>query len=452
MATATAFAQRTGRSKPQFSRRLGVYALIIVTVAAAAAIVSFTYGLKVRSVPPFPAQIARAPFVPAEEPILAAESGLPANTRLTASPTPSSSVRLILMLHNKVLLLRGGQIYKSYPFSERTITALASRVNNRSWMDESKSGVVTLNAALVVSRGAQLHISGISRLSLNNKVGVFLGTLAGKITIAGVHVTVTGSSKKSYRPFILADEKSTLDISDSTIKGLGWNWDSSYGVAWMHGSQGDVINSTIEDNYIGVFTDHAKSVTLRHDTVSDNVLYGINPNDHTTNFSVLSSDVDGNGGHGIIFARSVTSSSVRDSVVNRNGEDGIMLFDSSSKNVIQSNTVEGNAGDGVGITNSASINVVRNAVRNNRDGIDVVGQSPNVVATDNTLTDNAAGGQGIALSSSNVVKAALGPRLNLTRVRDVWEVAGALALVLMLATLVLRFRRSRSLVRLGYGD
>lgn len=452
MATATTLEQRIGRPKPQVSRRLGVYALIIVTVAAAAAITSFTYGLRVRSVPPFPAQIARAPFVPAEEPILAAESGLPANTSLTASPTPSSSVHLILMLHNKVLLLRGGQIYASYPFSGTTITALAAQVKNHSWIDESKSGVVTLNAALVVSHGAQLHINGISRLALRNKVGVFLGTLAGEITISGVHVVVTGSSAKSYRPFILADEGSTLDISNSTIKGLGWNWDSSYGVAWMHGSKGDVANSTIDDNYIGVFTDHAKNVTLRHDTVSHNVLYGINPNDHTTNFSVLRTTVTGNGGHGIIFAHNVTSSSVRDSVVNRNGEDGIMLFDSSSKNVLQANKVEGNAGDGVGVTNSPNVSVIANTVRNNRDGIDVIGQSPNVLASNNTLTDNAAGGQGIALSSSNVVTSALGPRLNLTRVRDVWEIAAGLALVLMLATLILRYRRSRSFVRIGYGD
>jgi parallel beta-helix repeat protein len=349
-------------------------------------------------------------------------------------------------------LLRGGQIYKSYPFSKKSITSLAALVNNPSWLDESKPGVVTMSAALVVSRGAQLHISGISRLALSNKVGVFLGTLAGNITMSGVHVAVTGSSAKSYRPFIVADERSTLDIANSTIKGLGWNWGSSYGVAWLHGSRGDVVNSTIEDNYIGVFTDHAKNVTLRHDTVSHNILYGVNPNDHTTNFSVLDTTVSENGGHGIIFAHNVTSSSVRNSVVNRNGEDGIMMFDSSSKNVVDANTVAGNAGDGVGITNSEKVQVIGNTVKNNRDGIDVIGQSPNVSASHNALTDNAAGGQGIALSSSNVVKAALGPRLNLTRVREVWEVAAGLALALMVATLILRFRRSRMLVRIGYGD
>src|ERR1700739_3656392 len=178
---------------------------------------------------------------------------------------------------------------------------------------------------------------------MTNKVGVFLGTLARKIAINGVHVSLNGSSTKSYRPFIVADDGSTLVISNSTVKGLGWNWGSSYGVAWLHGSHGDVLNSTIEDNYIGVFTDHAKNVTLRHDTVSNNVLYGDNTNDHTTHFNVLSTTVSGNGGHGIIFAHNVTSSSVRSSVVNRNGEDGIMLFDSSSKNTIESNRVEGNA-------------------------------------------------------------------------------------------------------------
>ena len=207
--------------------------------------------------------------------------------------------------------------------------------------------------------------------------GVFLAADHASLSLSGVDVHASDSKvpttfsrpeQTSSRPFVLA-VGSKLDITDSTFRYLGRDWNSSYGVSWSKGSTGSVTNSRFEHNFIGVYTNGSPSLLVQHNTFLYNSLYGIDPHSGSTHMSIIDNTSNYNGRHGIIFSDHVTAGIVRGNTTIGNGLNGIMMDEASTGNLITGNTVTGNRSDGIVMANSSNNRIEANTVTGNRIGV-----------------------------------------------------------------------------------
>jgi parallel beta-helix repeat protein len=171
-------------------------------------------------------------------------------------------------------------------------------------------------------------------------------TISNQVLTSKIHNAWRSRYTGAYRPFVLAEKRSRLWITNSRLAGLGWNWDDSYGVSWKSGSTGGATASTFTGNYFGVYTAGVSGLVFTRDVVSGSYSYGFDPHSYSSRLTITKNTVTGNGRHGIILAEHVTRSIVEGNTVRANGANGIMIYQASSGNVIRSNMVAALPGHG----------------------------------------------------------------------------------------------------------
>ncbi len=393
-------------------RVLGVHVLILLIVAGAAVGASLTFGRtsQPRYAPPFPHLQVRIHTDVRIDPIALANGGFPPSTAESGARHPAATVRVMMVTPAGVSLRVAGRKVRwiATAQSVRNLAQLTSVVADPSWISEPRQGVIRLRAALIMERGTVLTIAppSVHLLRMMAKVPwVFLGANHAKLVIRSA--TVTSSQPTyvgAYRPFVLADEGSRMQITHARLTGLGWNSNDSYGVAWKDGSTGGATRSTFRGNYFGLYTGRVSGVEFTRNVVTDNFFYGVDPHTHSSGLTIRRNTVTGNGRHGIIFSDDVTGSTVAGNIVRGNAANGIMMDDASTGNVITGNTVTGNHGDGIVLARSPANRVVANLVRGNRVGLRLTGTRPRgVKLSGNVFSGNAVNAQGLLSAPGNTI-------------------------------------------------
>jgi mannuronan 5-epimerase len=377
--------------------------VIALTVLAffVAGLTTVLYGAQAKGLTAYPQVAPRPPYVRAISPIDSDMAGFAPNSTLANPGQPENAVRVVAVYPGRVELLAGGRAVSQTVGSVATLPELAALVHRSSWLACDSAGTCTLSAAVVLEQGTKLAITGGS-VRLGGEPGVLLG-LNGATLVAD-HARITSLDPgAAYRPFIDAENTSHLVLSNSTVSGLGRDWNQSYGVSWMSGSTGSARATTFEDNFIGVYTDHAHNLTFSGDTFAHNALYGLDPHSYSSGLVISDNRALDNARHGIIFSNHVTNSVVRDNVSSGNGENGIMMDEYSTGNVISGNQVIANRGYGIVLSHSAA-NVVRdNVVKYNLVGIELNGGSAGTaVVRSNSIIGNEVALQGLNKSAGNL--------------------------------------------------
>jgi poly(beta-D-mannuronate) C5 epimerase len=453
--------------KRRSSRRKskGAYLLVLITVLIGALMGTFIFGRAYRGLAVEKAPFGRLSNSPSFDPVEDVTLGLPMDSGNNKVAKADPKIRAIEAFKTQVILLAGGRLVKSFNVGpgQQTLHSLVALVHDPAWLSESKQGrVITLNAAVVVDSGNAMTIAAptTTEVVLTVRPGVFLAAFHAKLTISKVYIhastTATPSSGSSIanpvdlgRPFILATDNSTMTVTDSTLRYLGRDWNSSYGLSWSKGSTGSVTGTLFEHNFIGVYTQQSSGVRIVHSQFYYNSLYGIDPHSGSANLLVEYNISSFNGRHGIIFSDHVVNGVVRYNVTKGNGLNGIMMDEASTNNRIDHNIVQGNHSDGIVLADSNNNDVTYNTVSGNRVGINVRGTTTSIVAARNVLTDNATAVQGIGLSGNKSY--GNGGQWSASRIAMVWLVAAvALASLFSLTWVsghVRRRRRRRGLHR-----
>lgn len=195
-----------------------------------------------------------------------------------------------------------------------------------------------------------------------------------------------------FRPFIWGAGGSTTFIAGSTISHLGFRDAGSYGVTFTSDEDtppagGWIVDSTVRNNHYGFYSDHARNVTIVDNRFTDNIQYGIDPHDFTTDLLIADNRVTGSRlNHGIAASRGVAHGHIINNTVIGNNN-GIMLDRYTTDMVVANNRVRRNSQAGIALYESQAALVHNNTLINNTQQALVARNSWKIGVFNNTIED-----------------------------------------------------------------
>lgn len=189
--------------------------------------------------------------------------------------------------------------------------------------------------------------------------------------------------------------ESRMDIINSEIRFLGYDAAEAYGIVWkvMGGAfdsvdvYGDIKNSHIHHNYMGMYSYGAYGMEITNNEVAYNESYGIDPHDDSDSLIITNNYTHDNGNHGIICSRRCDSLTITGNQSVRNNH-GIMLHRDTNNSVVENNIVTDNRDTGIVLFESHNNTVSNNEVLRNKHGIRLSLGSHDNLIENNLIKDN----------------------------------------------------------------
>ncbi len=245
-----------------------------------------------------------------------------------------------------------------------------------------------LKKTVVIGRGVTLSISGDEvnwlKLESNGTVTADLKCSNCALSITNTKITSWDSASDNYdlnindgRSYVLAKFSSRLDIENSELAFLGapvsvQGEGGSYGVSWKsynngvakYTTSGVVVNSSLHDNYYGIYLGGVTGMLLDKNVIRNNL------------------------GYGVAAIYSSTENLIQDNIIHDNATDGVFLSQKCSNNSIINNDIYNNGQHGIIAELNSDGNFLKaNEVYNNDDGMAFYISSNNII-TDNTVINN----------------------------------------------------------------
>ncbi|MCC6437004.1 MAG: glycosyltransferase [Acidimicrobiales bacterium] len=294
---------------------------------------------------------------------------------------------------------------------------LARVLDRPDLVSEPKPGVIEVRAAIIQTENTTLTVNEpVTEVHLVDNPHVFIGGRKAVARFDGVRVTsqsrTAAEADTNYgdgRPFVLYEDGSTLDITDSFFSFLGSDRSSAYGVSWRTGgTNGTITDSTFSNNFFGMYSYEAANLTFIDNSFKDNVFYGVDPHDRSHNLTFRGNLFENNGSHGAIVSKEVSATTFRDNRSVGNGGNGFVIDSDSFDVVIEGNVAANNAIDGIVVLNSRRNEIINNEVRENRVGIRINGErSTGNIIEGNTVDSNVTGIQLYGGASATRIEGAL---------------------------------------------
>lgn len=277
------------------------------------------------------------------------------------------------------------------------------------------------NVTLVLDRSEAAYL----KLKSDDAGHIWIRSQGGNILISGLKITSWDESKgapdeeyRTGRSHILAKGNGRMDIIDSEIAYLGYEglprrggpFGGSYGLSWKITSgkfkndllSGSVIDSSIHDNYFGIYTFGATGLVIKNNRVFSNVQYGIDPHDDSNNMLIAQNRTYGNGTHGIILSKRCFNNTLVGNISFDNRLHGIMLHKMSDGNLVTGNTSYRNT-DGIAIYESGGNLVSDNDIRDNKQGVRINQNSYGNYIEKNRVASNGNGFHIYAGTRGNII-------------------------------------------------
>lgn len=291
---------------------------------------------------------------------------------------------------SNTIFVKGGESVVTLPKIKQALSASEGGA-----LEESRLGEWILRANLYIGKNVTFVVDkrDATYLKLKSDEGGFVWILSqgGSMLFSETKVTSWDESKalpdtdfEKGRSYITAKSNGRMDVVNSEIAYLGYEglpkrggpFGGSYGLSWKITSgrfknellTGSVVNSSIHDNYFGIYTFGATGVVVSGNKVFENIQYGIDPHDDSNNMLIRDNVVFENGNHGIIASKRCFNNEIYGNVSHGNKLHGIMLDRNSKNNIIEMNTVYGNI-DGIALYDSNDNLVLKNNIYANNQGI-----------------------------------------------------------------------------------
>lgn len=185
----------------------------------------------------------------------------------------------------------------------------------------------------------------------------------------------------SFRPHIIGWCGSNTDMTQSRFEHLGYQKSKGYGITYTscsdtyyryrypdyEGGKGWLIDNVFYDIFYAFYSYEANDIRIIENEYKDNIIYGIDPHDRSSNLIIAHNKVSGTKKkHGIIVSRGVTKSYIIYNQSENNKGSGIMLDRSSDHNVVAHNLSQNNGSDGITFYESAHNISFQNSYLNNK--------------------------------------------------------------------------------------
>ncbi|MDP1883777.1 MAG: right-handed parallel beta-helix repeat-containing protein [Candidatus Moranbacteria bacterium] len=284
-------------------------------------------------------------------------------------------------------------------------------------LEETGPGEWILRSNLYIGKNVTLVLdqreADYLKLKSDDAGHIWIRSQGGNILISGIKITSWDENKgapdieyATGRSHIVAKGSGRMDIIDSEIAYLGYEglprrggpFGGSYGLSWKITSgkfkdnllTGSVINSSIHDNYFGIYTFGVTGAVIKDNQVFNNIRYGIDPHDDSNNMLISRNRTFSNGTHGIILSKRCYNNTISENISFQNRLHGIMLHKLSDRNIVIDNTAYQNT-DGLAIYESNNNIVLANNLYGNKQGIRINRDSSANYLENNRILSNASG-------------------------------------------------------------
>ncbi|MEM4274628.1 MAG: right-handed parallel beta-helix repeat-containing protein [Candidatus Nitrosocaldaceae archaeon] len=294
-------------------------------------------------------------------------------------------------VYNEFIFVCGGDL---------NIKELDVLLNNRTLLYEESDGVWVLNGTLSIASDVTVRLTSDDMKWLkiiDNKKQNHIEVM-GKLIIEGINVTSWDTNTNYYsilkspregRPHILVIN-GLIEIRDSFIGYLGYDSARSHGLSIYGGTNHILINSTITNNYFGLYTDNVNGMIIDNNMVYNNYVYGLDPHTFSRDIIITNNEVYNNGKHGIICSRDCYNIQIVNNTVYNNKGHGIMLDRDTYNSLIKSNIIINND-NGIKLFASYNNTIVDNKIVDNKDGIRLSTNSYSNYINGNTIKSSSYG-------------------------------------------------------------
>ena len=303
-----------------------------------------------------------------------------------------------------------------------TLPQVVAAIGNPSWISEPQPGIILLRAALVQSRATTLAVASpeVTAVRLATGMGVFLGGDKAMASFANVTVTswdlATGtpaSTVSTGRPFVLYQDASRLQFSNSVVQDLGSDVKGGLGVTWRNDTNaGGATGTAFTGNDVGALVSKSAGVNFTGDTFAHNAHQGLVLTDKVAAPTVSADTFRGNAGDGMLVSSGVTAATISGDAYDGNGADGLHLDRVSGATAVSASTAEANLLAGFNVAGSSGVLLQRLTTSNDKVGIELAPGATNTHIDQVTLTGDRVGVEvadapGVTLSGLTVQGAAL---------------------------------------------
>jgi hypothetical protein len=253
--------------------------------------------------------------------------------------------KLIILRSTAIDAITDGRLTKRTPRSGTVTLAVLNRIVPNSFLSID-GDTATLNAAVVLTPGVTLDISGVKTLKLGGgdspTEAAFLYTGSGRIVIKGVTVTSANKDGRPLamdaqgRPYIVVSSRGRFEAADATLSDLGVQPvgadKGEPGVSFNTDATGSLVRTTLLRNTVGAELSRSKNVRLEAVTAAESWSDGL----------LLQGD------RGTVL---------KDIKAERNGGNGVMVTGDSSDRPVTNITASGNHSYGVAVTGQNKVQV-----------------------------------------------------------------------------------------------
>jgi len=296
------------------------------------------------------------------------------------------------------------------------LPTLHTRLAAQGWGDalHRQGRVYTLRVPLLIGSDATLVLSGtdVGQLRLSAERSTYIVN-AGTMFAVGVQIVGwneetnspahgTIETINSVRPFYAAWSNSRTYATESRFLSLGYSAGKAYGFSlssgptWLNGfvqeladPTGLVIENSFENMLYGFYSYEASKVAVVGNEYRDNIIYGIDPHDRSSELLFAFNTAYGSQKkHGIIGSRHVENSWFLGNVSFDNHGAGLMMDRYSGRNFIAANTTFNNHADGLAVYESPCNLVTHNVFFGNHGSGVRIRNSWDVGIYSNNLRNN----------------------------------------------------------------
>jgi mannuronan 5-epimerase len=284
---------------------------------------------------------------------------------------------------------------------------------------QSTNGVWFLNANLVITKGATLHINSTDTkwLKISSKVtraGIarttfpaYIIDVHGSLKIDSVKITSWDPTTNNYaitngsrtgsdvfifgapRPVIEVDTDATTptDITNSEIAYLGFEagkHKADSGLSFYGGDGSILRNDNIHHLYFGLYTFGVGHMIIENSIMRNSGHYGLDPHTGTHDMIIRNNIVYDNNGSGIICSLNCYNILIENNKVHDNAENGIDFSRNMTKSIARNNIVY-NEPSGIFVSQSHNNQIFNNTISKSGNGVQVGSGSSNNKIFGNTI-------------------------------------------------------------------
>lgn len=292
-----------------------------------------------------------------------------------------------------------------------SLEQISNAILDEDFIKINADGGYVLHVPLIIKPSATLIMLEGETLLMSANEGALMAVL-GTANITNSHVLGWDTTQdqpayfdksSNFRPYLIAWCGSRLNIVNSYLAYLGYDAAKSYGVTYsscendkyvetgtsLESGMGWILNSEFENLYFGFYSYETKDAVLIGNKYKDNIVYGIDPHDRSSNLIIANNHIkDTRQKHGIILSRDVHDSFVINNVVEGSRGTGLMLDRNSYNNVIAYNISQYNGHDGLSFFESPSNISYKNILyANGKSGLRVR-NSWSIKSIEDVINDN----------------------------------------------------------------